>query len=70
MLCLFLVYSKLIQFYVCVYTYIYICIYTHIYILFQILFRCTLLQETEYSSLCYSVGPYCLSTLRTVVCIC
>ena len=33
--------------------YIYIYIYIHIYILFQILFHCRLLQDIEYSSLCY-----------------
>ena len=27
-------------------------------------------QETEYSSLCYTVGPFCLSILYIVVCIC
>ena len=47
--------------------YIYINIYT--YVLFQILFHYRLLQDTEYSSLCYTVGP-CLPILYTVVCIC
>ena len=50
------------------YTYIYIVI--HIYILFQILFHYRLLQNTEYSSLCYTVGPCCLPILYIVVCIC
>ena len=27
-------------------------------------------QDTEYSSLCYTVGPFCLSILYIVVCIC
>ena len=42
----------------------------HIYvsILFQILFCYRLLQDTEYSSLCYIVGPCCLSILHRVVC--
>ena len=34
-------------------------IYTCIYILFQILFPYRLLQNIEYSSLCYTVGPCC-----------
>jgi len=51
---MFQLYSKVIRF---VYT------HTHIYILFQILFHYRLLQDTEYSSLCYTVGPYCLSIL-------
>ena len=33
----------------------------HTYILFHILFHYDLLQDTEYSSLCYTVGPCCLS---------
>ena len=32
-----------------------------VYILLQILFHYRLLQDIEYSSLCYSVGPCCLS---------
>ena len=52
-----------------IYTYIYIC--TYIYIkLFQILFPYRLLQNIEYSPLCYTVGPCCLSILYIVVCIC
>ena len=58
---MFLIYSKVIQIYT------YICVY--IYILSQILFHYKLLQDNEYSSLCYTVGP-CLSILYTVVCIC
>ena len=34
----------------------------HVYILFQILFPYRL-KNIEYSSLCYTVGPYCLSIL-------
>ena len=33
----------------------------HIYILFQIHFHYRLLQDIEYSSLCYTVGPCYLS---------
>ena len=45
-------YSKAIQ------LYIYVCVCVYIYIfLFQILFYYKLLQHTEYSSLCYTVGP-------------
>ena len=40
------------------------------YILIQILFHYRLLQDTEYSSLCYTVGPCCLCILYIVVCIC
>ena len=38
-------------------------IVSHIYILFQILFHYKLLQDIEYSSLCYTVGSCCLSIL-------
>ena len=41
--------------------------YTHIYTLFHILFHYGLLQDIEYCSLCYIVGPYCLSILYIVV---
>ena len=41
-----------------------------LYILFQILFPYRSLQDIEYSSLCYTVGPCCLSILYIVVCIC
>ena len=34
------------------------------------LFHYGLLQDIEYSSLCYTVGPCCFSTLYIVVCIC
>ena len=40
------------------------------YILFQILFHYRLLQAIGYSSLCYAVGPYCLSVLYMIVYIC
>ena len=49
--------------------YIYsICRYIQKYVLFQILFPYRLLQEIEYSSLCYTVGPD-LSALCIVACI-
>ena len=51
-----------------IYIYIYIYIHTHIY--FQILFHYGLSQDIEYSSLCCTVGPCCLSLLCEVVCIC
>ena len=44
--------------------------YTYIYILFHILFHYGISQEIEYSSLCYTVGPCCLSILYILVCIC
>ena len=34
-----------------------------------IIFHCGLSQETGYTSLCYAVGPHCLSVLNVVVCI-
>ena len=40
------------------------------HILFHILFLYRLLQDIEYSSVCYTVGPYHLSVLYIVVCIC
>ena len=51
------VYSKVIQ------------LYKHIYF-FQIIFPYSLLQNVEYSFLCYTVGPCWLSILCIVVCIC
>jgi len=39
-------------------------------ILFQVLFPYRLLQNTEYGSLCYIVGPCWLFTVYRVVCIC
>ena len=53
-----------------VYSIIYIHIYVYMYILFQIFFHYKLLQDTEYRSLCYTVGPCCFSLLHAVVCIC
>ena len=51
--------------------------YTYIHILFSILFHCGLSQDIEYSFLCYTVGPCCLSILHTLwillplgVCLC
>ena len=38
----------------------------HIYILFHY----SLLQDTEYSSLCYTVGLYCSFILCMAVCMC
>ena len=58
MLCVFQVYSKVIQ------------LYIYIYIYFQILFHYRLLQDIEYSSLCYTVGPCCLPILYILVCTC
>ena len=46
-------------------------IYIYIYIIFQILSHHRLLQDTESSSLCYTVGPCALPILCiVVVCIC
>lgn len=38
--------------------------------LLQVLFHYRLLQDTEYSSLFYTVGPCCISVLYILVCIC
>ena len=44
---------------------------THIYILFHILFYYASSQNTEYSSLCYTIGPCWLSILcLLIVCLC
>ena len=43
--------------------------YTYTYTLFHILFYYDLLQDTEYSSLCYTVGPCCSPVSYIVVCI-
>ena len=41
--------------------------YTCIYTPFQVLFRYRLVQDTEYSSLCYTVSPCWLSILNKTV---
>ena len=45
-------------------------LYIPIHVLFQSLFHDTLLQGTEYSSLCCTVSACCLSVLCIVVCVC
>jgi len=57
---MFQVYSKVIK------LYIYMCVYIYIYI-FQIVFHYRLLQDIDYSSLCYTVNAYCFSILCIVV---
>ena len=52
------------------YTYVYTYTYEYTYILFQILFPYRLLQDIEYISLCYTVGPCCLPILYIIVYIC
>ena len=44
--------------------------YTCMYIPFHILFHYSLSQDIEYSSLCYAVGPCCLSIPQVIVSIC
>ena len=44
-------------------------IHTHISIILLIIFLYWLLQNIEYSSLCYTLGPHWLSILDIVVCI-
>ena len=65
MLCLFLLYSKMIHIYTCIY--IYLCVY--VYILLHVLSQYGLSENVVYSSLCYTEGP-CLSILYIGVCIC
>ena len=50
-----------------IYTQLYI--YSVIYIYIHILFHYVLWQDIKYSSLCYTVGPCCLSILYKIVCI-
>ena len=57
MSCFLQVYSQVVQ----------LCIHTY---LFQILFPYRSLQNTEYSSLWYTVGPCCSSILYIIVCMC
>ena len=47
---------------VCVYLYMCVCVY----FLFHVLFHFGLLQDVEYSALCCTVGPRCLSILFIV----
>ena len=56
MLCSLQVYNKVIQ------------LYIYVYILFRTLFHYRLLQDIEYSSLCYAVSPCWLSILYILVC--
>ena len=44
--------------------------YTYTHIPFHMLFHYGLSQDTERISVCYTVGPCCLSVLHIVVCIC
>ena len=57
MLCCLQIYNEVIQLYIYV---MYVCVCVCI---FQIFFQHWLLQDIEYSSLCHTVGPYCLSVL-------
>ena len=43
--------------------------YMYIHSFSCIIFHCVLSQEIGYSSLCYTVGPHCLSILNVIVCI-
>ena len=45
-------------------------IHIYIYILFHSLFHYGLLQNIEYSSLCYILRHWYLSALYVIVCIC
>ena len=52
----------MIQFHISIFMCVHI--YTHTYALFQILLHYRLFQGAEYTSLCYTVGPCCLSFMR------
>ena len=52
--------------YVCVCVCVCVCVYVFF---FPILFYYGLSQEIVYSSLCYSVGPCCVSILYIRICI-
>ena len=66
-----MLYSTVIELYVCVCVCVYVCIYTptyvytytHIYIFFLDSFPYRLLQNIDYSSPCYTVGACWLSIL-------
>ena len=47
--------------------YIYVCVCVYIYIPLQILFHYRLLQDVEYSSLCYTIRPCCLLIRASLV---
>ena len=57
--CSFLLYSNAIQLYTHTHTHTHI--YIYIYILYHILLHYGLSQDVEYSTLCCTVGPCCLS---------
>ena len=48
-----------------IYTYIYMCVCVCVFIFFS-----SIGYYKPLPSLCYRIGPCCLSTLHTVVCIC
>ena len=58
----FQVCNKMIQFHISIFMCVYI--YTHTYILFQILLHYRFFQGAEYTSLCCTAGPCCLSFMR------
>ena len=57
----------MIQIYISIYLYMYLSIYLY---MVQIIFHYRFLEDIEQSSLYYTVNPFCLSILCTVVCIC
>ena len=52
------------------YIYIYMCVCVFVYILFHVFSHYGLSQDTEYNSLCCTLGPSCLSILYKIVCLC
>ena len=42
--------------------------YIHIHSISYIIFHRGLVQETGYSSLCFTAGPHCLSILKVILC--
>jgi len=68
MLCKFLLYNNMTQSHIHIYI---LYIYIHIYaFFFNIIFHHGHSHETGYCSLCYTVGPCCLSILNVIICIC
>ena len=53
-----------------IYTHTHTYIHTYIYIFLFIFFHFDLSLDVEYSSLCFTVGPCCLSVLYVLVYIC
>jgi len=69
MFCQFLLYSKVTQLHTHTHTQIYMCIYIYIHSFSHIILHHVPSQVARYSSLCYTAGSHCSSTLNEIVCI-